>query len=79
MSKCCKFIPLQTGITILAAISLILSIGIWVISIPFLANVQKDTFNPLEKYHPETFGHLEKWILKYFEYNVTIAHHVEER
>ena len=80
VSKCCKFIPIHTGVMILAVISLILSIGIWVISIPFLANVDENVFNPLEKYHNETFGLLEEWLEEYFNFtDVNIDHHVEKR
>ena len=37
-----------------------------------------ETFNPLEKYHHETFEVLENWIKQYFEFDIKIAHHVNE-
>ena len=37
-----------------------------------------ETFNPLENYHEQTFGALQKWIRKYFEFDVNIAHHVNK-
>ena len=37
-----------------------------------------ETFNPLENYHEQTFGELQKWIEKYFDFDINIAHHVNE-
>ena len=76
MSKCCRCIGLKTGLIILAVISLIFSITVWIVSIPFLAKLE--TFNPLESYHEQTFGELQKWIKKYFDFDINIAHHVNE-
>ena len=78
MSKCCRCIGLKTGLIILAVISLIFSIAVWVVSIPFLAKIEKETFNPLEKYHEQTFEVTEEWIKKYFDFDIEIAHHVNK-
>ena len=76
MSKCCRCIGLKTGLIILAVISLIFSIAVWVVSIPFLAKLE--AFNPLENYHEQTFEVIEKWFKHYFEFDIKIAHHVNE-
>lgn len=71
MRKCCCCIPILGGATVLGLIALLLCALEFVVTIPYLAEIDVETFNPLQKNLKYFYHHIEQ-VAKPFSNDTTI-------
>ena len=65
MKKCCCCIPLNAGAIILVLLSLIITAIQLCVLVPYLANVDPESFNLIEKYKPKVMEFLQSKLTEY--------------